>query len=294
MIAILDMSVPLSLSQDELLRKVEAWGPYSGFGDAMLRLGAMKMFVDGFVETAWLVDGYANDPTFFGVQAVQRDVLLATLRAASRNNWQVAVHCVGDAAVNLALDAFEAADQVKSIRDRRWSLIHAVFASPGAFERARQLGLVISAQQLLVYAFAATMVTCWGAERMQRGSPHRAWIDAGLVVAAGSDVVPFDPLLGVWSLVTRETRAAGIVGPEQCVSRVEALKMYTLNGAYLTFEEDLKGSLEPGKLADLVILDGDPLRCATEEIKDLPVATTILGGRVTHSDGRVWGDSTIG
>jgi predicted amidohydrolase YtcJ len=292
MIAILDMSVPLSLSPDQLLHKVAAWGPYSGFGDAMLRLGAMKMFVDGFVETAWLKEPYANDPTFHGVQAVPREVLQDTLRAASRNNWQVAVHCVGDAAVDLALDAFEAADQEKSIRDRRWSLIHAVFAPPDAFERASRLGVVISAQQLLVHAFAATMLTCWGEERMQGASPHRAWLDAGLVVAAGSDVVPFDPLLGIWSLVTRDTRASGVVGPAQAVTRAEALRMYTLNAAYLTFEEDLKGSLEPGKLADLVILNGDPLTCATDEIKDLEVTTTILGGQPTHSTGQVWGNPT--
>jgi predicted amidohydrolase YtcJ len=292
MIAILDMSVPLSLTWEQLLSKVEGWGPYSGFGDALLRIGALKLFVDGFVETAWLKEPYANDSSFFGVQAVPRDVLEETLSAASRNNWQVAVHCVGDAAVDLALDAFEAADRQKSIRDRRWSLIHAVFASPEAQQRANRLGLVISAQQLLVYAFAASMLTCWGEARMQRASPHRDWLDAGLVVAAGSDVVPFDPLLGIWSLVTRETRASGIVGPGQRVSRDEALRMYTLHGAYLTFEEELKGSLEPGKLADLVVLEGDPLSCAAEEIKDLPVATTVLGGRVTYSNGSVWGDRT--
>jgi predicted amidohydrolase YtcJ len=96
----------------------------------------------------------------------------------------------------------------------------------------------------------------------------------------------------MWSFVTRQTRASGVVGPDQRVSREEALRMYTLNGAYLTFEEELKGSLAPGKLADLVILEGDPLTCATDEIKALPVSTTVLGGSVTHSDGKVWGNPT--
>ena len=127
---------------------------------------------------------------------------------------------------------------------------------------------------------------------MRHASPHREWLDRGLLVAAGSDVVPFDPLLGIWSLVTRGTLAAGVVGPEQRVTREEALRMYTLNGAFLTFEEELKGSIEPGKLADLVVLDGDPLTCPEDEIKDLPVATTAVGGRVVHSDGRVWGSRT--
>ena len=292
MIAILDMSVPLALTREQLLTRVEAWGPYSGFGDEMLRLGAMKMFVDGFVETAWLKEGYANDPSSHGVQAVPRDVLEEVLRAASRNNWQVAVHCVGDAAVELALDAFEAADQEQSIRARRWSLIHAVFASPSAMQRAKRLAVVVSAQQLLVYAFSASMLTCWGEERMERVSPHRTWLDHGLVVAAGSDVVPFDPLIGIWSMVTRETRASGVIGAGERITREEALRMYTQNAAYLTFEEEMKGSIEAGKLADLVVLGGDPLTCAEDEIKSLPVCTTILGGSVTHSDGSVWGNAT--
>jgi predicted amidohydrolase YtcJ len=292
MTLILDRSVPLERDEDELLEQLETWGAFSGHGDELLRLGALKFWADGFVETAWLKEGYANNPAFHGVQAMPRETLARVLRAASRHRWQVGIHCVGDAAVEMVLDAFEAADREAPIGGRRWSLMHALFVTPEMNERARRLGLVISAQQLLVYAFAPTMIECWGDERMRNVSPHRTWLDAGLVVAAGSDVVPFDPLVGIWSMVTRRTLAAGIVGPDQRVTREEALRMYTINGAYLTFEENLKGSIEPGKLADLVILDGDPLSCPEAEIKDLPVATTVLGGRVVHSDGRVWGDKT--
>src|SRR5260370_1258380 len=215
MTTILDMNVPLSLTLEDLLARVEGLGPYSGFGDAMLRLGQLKLFVDGFVETAWLSAPYANDANFYGVQAVPRATLETVLRLANRHNSQVGLHCVGDAAVDLALDAFEAADRDKSITDRRRSLMHAVFTSPAAMERARRLGVVISAQQLLLYAFAPTMLTCWCDARLEHVSPHRTWLDRGLVVAAGSDVVPFDPLLGIQSLVTRETLAAGVVGPEE-------------------------------------------------------------------------------
>lgn len=289
---VFDMSVPLALTEQELVARIEALGLFTGFGDDLLRLGALKLFADGFVETAWLKDGYASDPTFRGVRALPPETLAAALRVASRNGWQVGVHCVGDAAVDMTLDAFEAADREAPIADRRWSLMHAVFMPPDAFSRARRLGVVIATQQLLLYAFAPTMLACWGEERMRQASPHRAYLDQGLVVAAGSDVVPFDPLIGIWSLVTRGTLAAGVVGAEQRVSRQEALRMYTLNGAYLTFEEELKGSIEPGKLADLVILDGNPLTCPEDEIKDLPVAATIVGGHVVHSDGQVWGDRT--
>jgi predicted amidohydrolase YtcJ len=288
MTTILDMNVPLSLTLEDCLVRAENLGLYSGFGDTMLRVGQLKLFVDGFVETAWLSAPYANDSNFYGVQAVPRATLETVLRVASRHNWQVGLHCVGDAAVDLALDAFEAADREKSITDRRWSLMHAVFASPSAMARARRLGVVISAQQLLVYAFAPTMLACWGEARMQHASPHRTWLDHGLVVAAGSDVVPFDPLLGIHSLVTRETLAAGVVGPAERVTRSEALWMYTVAGAYLTFEEHDKGSLEIGKLADLVILDGDPLTCPEPLIKDINVVATLVGGRVTHSDGQLF------
>jgi predicted amidohydrolase YtcJ len=292
MTLIVDRSVPLAVGAEELVEAAETWGLFSGHGDDLLRLGALKVWADGFIETAWLKEGYANDASFHGVQAMPRETLERFTRAASRQGWQVAIHSVGDAAVELVLDAFEAADRERPIGGRRWSLMHALFMSPTMIERARRLGVVVSAQQLLVYAFAPTAIECWGDERMSNVSPHRTWLDAGLVVAAGSDVVPFDPLLGIWSLVTRRTLAAGVVGPGQRVSREEALRMYTLNGAYLTFDEELKGSLEPGKLADLVILDGDLMTCPEDEIKDLPVVTTVLGGRVVHSDGRVWGDRT--
>jgi predicted amidohydrolase YtcJ len=288
MTTILDMDVPLSLTLEDLLARVEGLGLYSGFGDAMLRVGQLKLFIDGFVETAWLSSPYANNSNFYGVQALPLATLETVLRVASRNNWQVGLHCVGDAAVDLALDAFQAADREKSITGRRWSLMHAVFATPAAMERARRLGVVISAQQLLVYAFAPTMLACWGEARMQHASPHRTWLDRGLIVAAGSDVVPFDPLLGIHSLVTRETLAAGVVGPEERVTRSEALWMYTVAGAYLTFEEQHKGSLEPGKLADLVFLEDDPLRVPESSIKDINVVATLVGGRVMHSDGQLF------
>jgi predicted amidohydrolase YtcJ len=279
------MNVPLSLSLDELLSKVESLGPYSGFGDAMLRLGQVKLFVDGFVETAWLHEPYANDASFHGVQAVPRETLETVLRAANLRGWQVGVHAVGDAAVDLALDAFEAADRDKPIGQRRWSLMHAVFASPSAMARAQRLGVVVSSQQLLVYAFAPTMLTCWGEARMRHAAPHRAWLRQGLTVAAGSDVVPFDPLIGIHSLVTRQTLAAGVVGPDERVTRGEALYMYTLAGAYLTFEEHLKGSLEVGKLADVVVLEADPLTCAEADIPSIGVVATLVGGHVTHTNG---------
>ena len=123
---------------------------------------------------------------------------------------------------------------------------------------------------------------------MQHASPHREWLNQGLVVAAGSDVVPFEPLLGLQSLVTRETLASGVIGPDERVTRSEALYMYTLAGAYLTFEDHLKGSLEVAKLADLVILDADPLTCPEADIQDTPVVATIVGGVVTYSHGQLF------
>jgi hypothetical protein len=277
-----DRSVPLQSSAEDLLRFLDGWAPRSGFGDDRFRIGPFKLWVDGFIETAWLKDGYANDPSFHGVQAVPRDVLLAVLRKANELEWQVALHVVGDAALEMTLDVFAEVDRERSIRDRRWTIMHALFPTDQVFRSCRELGVQVSVQQGLSYVNGDSMIKCWGPERAAYASPFRAWIDRGFRLAGGSDVLPFDPLVSIWSTVTRQTRSAGVLGREQAATRQEALRMFTANPPYLTFEEDRKGTLERGKLADLVVLSDDPLRCAEAEIKDVQVLATVLGGQVVH------------
>jgi predicted amidohydrolase YtcJ len=132
----------------------------------------------------------------------------------------------------------------------------------------------------LSYAYGDSMIKCWGPERAAYASPFRTWMDRGFRLAGGSDVIPFNPLVSIWSTTTRQTRTAGVLGREQAASRKEAVRMYAANPPYLTFEENDKGTLEPGKLADLVVLSDDPLRCAEAEIRELQVLATVVNGRV--------------
>lgn len=277
-----DHSVPLQSSADDLIRFLDGWAPRSGFGDDRFRIGPFKVWVDGFIETAWLADGYATDPTFHGVQAVSRDVLLPVLRRASELQWQVALHVVGDAALEMVLDVFAEVHRERPIVGRRWTLIHALFPTERVFRLCRELQVQLSVQHGLSYAYGEAMVKQWGPERAAYASPFRAWIDRGFRLAGGSDVIPYDPLVSLWSTSTRMTKTAGVLGREQAATRQEALQMYTANPPYLTFEEDRKGTLEPGKLADLVVLSDDLLRCADAELTQIQRLATMVGGQVVH------------
>jgi hypothetical protein len=256
-----DQSVPLASSADDLIRFLDDFAPRSGFGDEFFRIGPFKLWIDGFIETAWLKEGYANDANFHGVQAVSRDVMLRVLGKANELGWQVALHAVGDAALEQTVDVFEELHRQRPLTGRRWTLMHALFPTEKVLEACQRMGIHISVQQGLSYAFGDSMVKCWGPQRAAFATPHRLYLDRGFRLAGGSDVVPFNPLVSMWSTVTRETRAAGVLGREQGATRAEALAMYSLNPSYLTFEEGLKGSITPGKLADLVVLSDDPLTC---------------------------------
>ncbi len=277
-----DHSVPLQMSAEQLIQFLEGWAPRSGFGDTFFRIGPFKLWVDGFIETAWLIDGYANDPLFHGVQAVDREIMLQVLSKANELGWQVALHVVGDAGLEQTIDVFEELHRQKPLTGRRWTLMHALFPTKRVLEACRRMDIHISVQQGLSYAFGDSMLKCWGAERAAFATPHRLYLDQGFRLAGGSDVVPFSPLVSIWSTVTRETKAAGVLGRSQAASRREALEMYSINPAYLTFEEQIKGSIEPGKLADLVVLSDDPLTCPETDIKDIQVLATVLGGNVVH------------
>jgi predicted amidohydrolase YtcJ len=277
-----DRSVPLHSSAEDLLRFLDGWALTSGFGDDRFRIGPFKLWVDGFIETAWLKDCYANDPSFHGVQAVPRDVLLAVMRRANELDWQVALHVVGDAAIEMALEVFADVDRERSIAGRRWTLMHALFPTPRAMQLCKQLGVCVSIQQGFSYTYGETMVKLWGRERAAYATPHRRWLDAGFKPAGGSDVMPFNPFISWWSMVTRETKTAGILGAEYATTRREAIEMYTVNPPFLTFEERLKGSIERDKLADLVVLSADPLSCPTDEIKSIRPLATVVGGEVVY------------
>lgn len=258
-----------------------------GQGDALLRLGGVKLAVDGGFEGGLMREPYeepwGEGGTFKGLQAQSREAFEATVTALNARGWRVATHAVGDAAIDLVLDIYERAHRQRSIVDRRWSIEHAFIGRPDHLPRMKALGLALAVQNHL-YLAGPSLVQYWGPARAGLTTPVKTYLDAGLPVSSGTDapVVPYPPLWTMYHFVTRDTIAGGVLGPDQRISREQALRIATNGNAWLTMEEADKGSIEPGKLADFVLLSEDPLTCPPERLRDARVLLTIVGGRIVH------------
>lgn len=256
-------------------------------GDDWLRIGGMKLGVDGGFEGGWMRQPYAEPwgegGTFRGVNTMTLAPYTDVVKELNRLGWRVATHAVGDAAIDEVLAAYEAANAERSIRGKRWTIEHGFIPQPDQFPRMKALDLVISAQDHL-YLAGPSLVSYWGAARAARTTPMRTYLDQGFVVAGGTDsaVVPYPPLWVLYHFVTRDTISGGVLGPDQQISRREALQVETINNAYLTFEERTKGSIEPGKLADLVVLPEDILAVPAKHIEQMKVTMTMVGGKIVY------------
>ena len=171
----------------------------------------------------------------------------------------------------------------KSVVGHRWTVEHGFLPREEHFVRMKKLDLVISAQDHL-YLAGPSLVKIWGPERAAWVTPVRAYLDHGLVVSAGTDspVVPYPPLWVFYHFVTRDTISGGVLGPDQKISRREALRLETINNAYMTFEENIKGSIEPGKVADLVVLPDDIMTVQAKSLESMNVLMTIVGGKIVY------------
>jgi hypothetical protein len=187
--------------------------------------------------------------------------------------------------MDLVLEAFEAADKESSIRDKRWTIEHATYVQPDQMERIKKLGLVISAQAQ-PYRGGNALRTL-GKERAERAVPIREFMDHGIVVTGGSDwggnSNSNNPFANIYFYVTRRSMEGDVVGAAQKISRAEALRVETINNAYLTFEEKIKGSIEAGKLADFVILSQDILTVPEEQIRAITSLATYVGAKKVYS-----------
>ena len=256
-------------------------------GDEWVRVGGMKLGVDGGFEGGWMREPYAEPwgegGTFRGVNTMKQASYTDVVKELNRLGWRVATHAVGDAAIDEVLEAYEAANAEKSIAGKRWTIEHGFIPQADQFPRMKKLDLVISAQDHL-YLAGPSLVNYWGAARAARTTPMRAYLDQGFVVAGGTDsaVVPYPPLWVFYHFITRETISGGVLGADQKISRKEALQVQTINNAYLTFEERTKGSIEPGKLADLVVLPEDILTCPPKHIEQMNVTMTMVSGKIVY------------
>ena len=192
---------------------------------------------------------------------------------------------MGDGAVEAMVDAYERVDRELPVRALRPCLCHANFMTPGAIEKMRRLGVVADLQPAWLYLDGATLRAQFGDARLAWFQPYKTLAERGVTVGGGSDhmqkigrrrsINPYDPFLGMWTTLVRQPRWTDApLHPEQALGRAEAIRLYTINNAYLTFDEKQKGSLEAGKLADFIVLDQDILTCPIDAVKDIEVRET--------------------
>jgi predicted amidohydrolase YtcJ len=276
-------------------------GP-SGVGDHWVRIGPLKLFLDGGMlnGTAYMREPWGVGPTYQitepdyrGQLFIEPRVLGTVAEEAARRGWQMTAHTAGEAGMDVLLDAYEQADRSIGIRGRRWLITHANFASARNLDRCAALGVGADLQPAWVWEDTRTLLSVLGPRRMEWFHPYRKWLDAGLTIGGGSDHMirmeadqatnPWDPWLGVWIAVTRKYHGGGApLNPDQALTRSEALRFYTVNNARLHFEERDKGTVEPGKLADLILVDRDPLSCPADDLKSTRVLWTMVGGRLVY------------
>lgn len=271
---------------EEIPEAVRALGPPTGHGDNWLRVGAIgEIHSDGLVEGAFMREPYAEHvfgPGWRGLLRHEPDILSAMCRAAAETAFQMEVHASGDAALDLVLDIYEKVDREVGIRERRWIITHGgVFPSPAVVERVRRLGVIVSTQQPVLWTQSRYYRRYWGEERAANLFANRTWLDGGVVVTGSSDV-GISPFLGMYTYVTRKNYFGEPLGPEQGLTKEEALRLFTTSAAYSMFEEGQKGSIEPGRLADLAVVSDDPLIVPDERLKEIRALMTIVDGRIAH------------
>jgi predicted amidohydrolase YtcJ len=258
-------------------------------GDALLRLGGMKMGVDGGFEGGFMrepyEEPYGEGGTFRGLQTTSPDQFNETVKLYNRLGWRVFTHAVGDAAIDEVLAGYEAANAERSIAGRRWGIEHAFIGRRDQLPRMKTLGLFLSLQDHL-YLAGPSLVNYWGRQRAFLTTPVKMYLDAGLPVSGGTDssVVPYSPLWVIYHFVTRDTISGGPMGVDQKISREDALRMVTRNHWYLTFEENTKGVIAPGRFADMVVLPEDIMSVPAKRIEQMRVMMTMVGGKVVYRD----------
>jgi len=270
--------------------------------DNQLWLRGVKVFLDGGMLTgsAWMQKPWGvssvysiTDPEYRGVLNIEPDRLYEISKLCLENDLQITAHAVGDGAVQALIDAYVRVNEDFSIAGKRPCITHCNFMSQKSIDQMQQFEIVADIQPIWLRLDGRTLLHQFGEERTAWFQPYKTLFEQGVKVGGGSDhmqkigslrsVNPYNPFLGIWTMLTRQPRWADEpLHPEQIVSREDAIRFYTINNAWLTFEEKEKGSLEPGKLADMIVLGTDLLTCPVEDVQDIQVDQTWLGGKLVY------------
>jgi len=270
-------------------------GIVSNFGNEWLKIAGVKMSIDGGItgRAASFYEPYADNPCNCGLIRIPTEELEHTVDAYHRAGHRVCVHAIGDRAMDMALTAFHKALEKTPRENHRHRVEHLGnwMMTPERLDRITALGLLPVPNVSFLHYIYDSMEACVGPERLKGAFGFRSMLARGIPLTSGSDgpgYWPSDPLRDLSVSVGRRTWTGEVVGPEEAVSVAEAVRMYTMNAAYNGFDEQVKGSIEPGKLADLAVLAQDPFSVEAHGIKDIAVDMTLLDGRVAYVRDGAW------
>jgi predicted amidohydrolase YtcJ len=273
------------LANPDLFETFKAAGLRQGFGDDRLRIGGLKLYADGSASerTMRMSKPYVGRPNDYGILVTTQDKLNDQVRDAHAHNFQVGVHANGDVAIDMVLNAYELVQRLQPRPDARHRIEHCTLVTPALLKRMAAIGAIPTPFYTYVH-YHGDKWAQYGDERLQWMFAHRSFLDHGIPVAGASDYVPgpFEPLMAIQSMVTRKDVRGRVWGENQKIKVAEALRICTINGAHASFEEKIKGSITPGKLADFVMLGSDPHTTDPDKIKEIKVVRTVVGGRTVH------------
>ena len=259
----------------------------TGHGDDRLKLGPIgeAPAVDGGFTgpTAWTLEDYKGLPGFHGKPALKPDELREMVATSHALGWQLGTHAIGDAAIKELVEVYSAELDRKPTRDHRWFTSHFTMLPPIATMAAmRKHDIWAAAQPNFLYNLEARYVQTLEGARLQHINPVATPLREGVKVVLGSDNLPIGPFVGIYTAVTRRGQSGTVYGADEAISREEAIRLYTRQAAYLSWDEANKGSIESGKFADLIVLDRDILRVPDRDLLDAKVDQTYVGGRLVY------------
>jgi predicted amidohydrolase YtcJ len=284
--ATLQVRLPRDQSVDQMIAALRALPFHTGFGNDRLKIGAIKLSVDGGYTgaAAYTLQPYKGKPGFYGTLFLKEDDLARLVREAHARGWQLGVHTIGDGAVQVAVGAFEKVLKETPRPNHRHYVNHLSVKPPEAtLKRLAELGMLVAQQPCFTYTLEGPYNEFLEGERLETNNPVASLKKLGIHVALGNDNLPIGPLYSLYAAVTRKGKSGRVYGSGESVSIEEAIRGYTRDSAYVSFDEAVKGTLEPGKLADLVVLSEDILSIDPSRILDIAIVATIVGGEVLWS-----------
>ena len=285
----LRISLMVSVTRDEpgdVLDALDLAGIESGFGDDWLKVMSVKIMGDGSGAggTCRVYEPQNRGPKGLGIWMTEPDEVERLVLKAHNAGLRVSIHSIGDRGIDMALDCIENAQKLNPVPDMRHRIEHNSLCTPKQLERIKRFGVTPSSSIGYMYGLGDQYSENFGPDRSRWLHPHKTMKEMGIVAGGNSDcpVTYYSPFVQIYEAVTRKTSRGKVVGPEERISVMDALKVYTWNGAYLSKDEEKLGSIEEGKLADLVVIDRDILDIPEEQIKEITVLTTIVDGIIVH------------